>query len=182
MFATSHDICKNHKNEREEILYLWGTGVTEREEILWGTSVTECQRGQEDDRRGRLKRQCAGQSSQNLYSKVQFLRGFWWLCGWFGDILRNKLSNYFFSGAKSYLYSLLYSTLISTLCYPPGRLLNHPHNRSRQNYSRSPLIPYPSVARKMYGLWGIMGGPRALTCAPSRHLRAECYERYQWSK
>ena len=118
---------------REEILYLWGTGVTEREEILWGTSVTECQRGQEDDRRGRLKRQCAGQSSQNLYSKVQFLRGFWWLCGWFGDILRNKLSNYFFSGAKSYLYSLLYSTLISTLCYPPGRLLNHPHNCSWQN-------------------------------------------------
>ena len=50
------------------------------------------------DRRGRLKRQSArvsGQGSQNLYSKLQFLRVFWWLFLWFGDSFRSKLSNYF---------------------------------------------------------------------------------------
>ena len=50
------------------------------------------------DRRGRLKRQSArvsGQGSQNLYSKLQFLRDFWWLFLWFGDSFRSKLSNYF---------------------------------------------------------------------------------------
>ena len=50
------------------------------------------------DRRGRLKRQSArvsGQGWQNLYSKLQFLRDFWWLFLWFGDSFRSKLSNYF---------------------------------------------------------------------------------------
>ena len=98
--------CRSLKNRAPKNYWLWLSATV----------------GQMGDRRGRLKRQSArvsGQGSQNLYSKLQFLRVLWWLFLWFGDSLRNKLSNYFVFCTKvmflftSIFYPNFYPLLLS---------------------------------------------------------------------
>ena len=97
---------------------------------------SEPRKGQMGDRRGRLKRQSSrvsGQGSQNLFSKVQFLRGFWWLFCGLVIIWEINYRIILFSAPKSCFYSLLYSTLIPTLCYPPGSFRSHDRKRPKRS-------------------------------------------------